>query len=177
LLGRTDARQNVGMRTLLIGLVLSARALAAEPPQGAAEQLARHLMPPEGYRELIDQMSTQIASSAAGVGEHLPADWVERYRAVVLEVMPYEEAIRMNSRIYADHFTEREIGDLLAFYQTPTGEKYARTLPSIGGDVMREMMRLLHTKLPAALEKHHLIPKRNAEVPAKADSRVAPKKQ
>jgi hypothetical protein len=42
--------------------------------------------------------------------------------------------------IYARHFTASELRELLAFYQTPLGEKSLRVLPQVTAETMASMM-------------------------------------
>ncbi len=63
--------------------------------------------------------------------------------------------------IYAKHFSAQELGDLLAFYKSPTGKKALQIMPTVMADVTTQMMpRMdtfqhdLNTRLEAVLQKH-----------------------
>jgi hypothetical protein len=51
--------------------------------------------------------------------------------------------------IYARHFTEQELRDILAFYRTPTGVKALQRLPQ----VLAESMAAMTLRLEAAQER------------------------
>ncbi|WP_028980442.1 DUF2059 domain-containing protein [Sporocytophaga myxococcoides] len=42
--------------------------------------------------------------------------------------------------IYDKHFTEKEVKDLIAFYESPTGQKFIEKTPEITKDMMNVMM-------------------------------------
>ena len=44
------------------------------------------------------------------------------------------------ARIYDKHFTHEEVKDLIAFYESPTGQKTLDKTPEITGDMMNLMM-------------------------------------
>jgi len=56
---------------------------------------------------------------------------------IMLEILmsTYPDVIEASSNVYASRFTEAELAELLAFYQTPVGQKLATELPGITGEL------------------------------------------
>jgi hypothetical protein len=50
-------------------------------------------------------------------------------------------------RIYAKHFSERELADLVAFYGSPTGRKMIEVMPQLMNDGMQAGMELVAPKI------------------------------
>jgi hypothetical protein len=55
-------------------------------------------------------------------------------------------------RIYDSVFTESELKELIAFYQTPTGQKAARFLPSLSSEVQKAFGQVIQRKLSDLLQ-------------------------
>jgi hypothetical protein len=55
-------------------------------------------------------------------------------------------------RIYDKAFTESELKELIAFYQTPTGQKAARFLPSLSSEVQKAFGQVIQLKLNDLLQ-------------------------
>lgn len=56
---------------------------------------------------------------------------------ILLEISmsTYPDVVEASSNVYASRFTEAELAELLAFYQTPVGQKLAAELPGITGEL------------------------------------------
>jgi hypothetical protein len=152
------------MRSLLLAMAVSAAASAAgsTPTRPSAEQLVRHILPREQYSAMMQQMSQQAINALRQQGSNPSADEGQRFQAAIQEALPYDELIQISARIYSTHFTDREIGDILAFYKTPTGAKFTKELPAISGDSMREATRIIQSRMPEMLAKHGLVPKQGS---------------
>lgn len=57
--------------------------------------------------------------------------------------MPWDEMMQATMPIYQKHFTKGDITSLLAFYNSPTGQKMLRELPAIMGESMQAMMPIM----------------------------------
>ncbi len=76
------------------------------------------------------------------------------------------EAIKEDMiRLYAEAFTEDELRQLVDFYQSPIGQKWAQQLPSLAAksmqkaqERMREHLPELQATLKAAMEKAGAVP-------------------
>jgi hypothetical protein len=77
----------------------------------------------------------------------------EKYQAQITELMKKElswEAMSVDiKQVYRQNFTEQEIADILAFYQSPAGQSVLRTMPI----VMQESMQIGQNLAQAAMPK------------------------
>ncbi|MFL5433062.1 MAG: DUF2059 domain-containing protein [Myxococcales bacterium] len=160
------------MRSFLVAMAVSAAASAAGTTRPSAEQLVRHILPRDQYSAMMQQMSQQAVNALRQQGSNPSADEGQRFQAAIQEALPYDELVRISSRIYSEHFTDREIGDILAFYKTPTGAKFTHELPAISGDSMREATRIIQSRMPELLAKHGLVPKQGQGTPAAAQQQA-----
>jgi len=165
------------MRSLLLAMAVSAAASAAGSTRPSAEQLVRHILPREQYSAMMQQMSQQAISAMRQQGSNPSADEGQRFQAAIQEALPYDELIQISARVYSTHFTDREIGDILAFYKTPTGAKLTRELPAISGDSMREASQIIQSRMPKLLAKHGLVPKQGASTAAAQEQAPAAQQQ
>jgi uncharacterized protein len=62
------------------------------------------------------------------------------------------EAMQDAAPIYARHFTEPELRDILAFYRTPTGVKALQRLPQVLAETTAAMSLRLETSLPRTMD-------------------------
>jgi hypothetical protein len=148
------------MRTFLLVALLSSATMADETPKPAAERLVRYIIPPERHAEIMFQMSSQILRTFQQMqGREDSAPELGRFRDAMAEAMTYEEMIAIAARIYEAHFTERELAEILAFYQTETGIKFTREVPAMMSESMRATANIVQTRIPALLKKHGLVRK------------------
>lgn len=126
--------------------------------KAAVIQMMHSIMPKTAYDAMLDQMYTQMSASMAQAqgGKEMPPAKLKALKAAVQECMPYDDLVSWNADVYTKHFSRKEIDDLAAFYNTPTGKKFATKLPALSGDLAQKMMPVLMTRLPAALKKHGL---------------------
>jgi hypothetical protein len=148
---------------LVVVGVLAADPSGADASQRAlAMELVQLVTPESSYRSGIQQMTAQMVPSleaqARATGTTLPPDFRQRFDAVLFEVVPYEEQSSWAADVYARHFTASELKDLIAFYRTALGQKLARQLPTIMGEVGKRVSDIIPQRLPAALKKHGLLP-------------------
>jgi hypothetical protein len=167
------------MRTFLAVALFSGSLLAEGVPRPAADRLVHHVVTPERYAEMMQQITTQAVQGMESQGGQVPPSDRDRFRAMLSEAISYQELSAVTARIYAAHFNDRELDQLLAFYQTDIGAKFLRELPAISGDSMGETMRIIQTRLPTLLQKYGFIPKASPEAtpPEATPPEAAPPKQ
>ncbi|HZX66720.1 MAG TPA: DUF2059 domain-containing protein [Myxococcales bacterium] len=165
------------MRSFLLAMAVSAAASAAGTTRPSAEQLVRHILPRDQYSAMMQQMSQQAINALRQQGSNPSPDQGQRFQAAIQEALPYDELVRISSRIYSEHFTDREIGDILAFYKTATGAKFTHELPAISGDSMREATRIIQSRMPELLAKHGLVPKQGQGTEAAAQPQAPAARQ
>ena len=163
--GGAAGRYCAAMRHVLVLLVVGLVSLSAAGTaggQGVGQKKARELvilvMPREAYERSIQQMTNQMLATLRAQGQKIADGAEQKMKDAVIDVMPYDELLTWTADIYARHFTPKELGDLLAFYRTPTGRKAARLLPDLMGEVGAKMAQILPQRLPAALKKHGVTP-------------------
>jgi hypothetical protein len=133
------------MKRLIAALLI----LAAAPLAGSAQQQA----PPSAAhiaaaRALLEEMDTEAllrqAIDAALQNQMESHPELAPYQSVLhsfmAKYMSWQAVGDQVSAIYAESFTEAELGEMLAFYRTPTGRKMARLVPELmarGGEIGR----------------------------------------
>jgi len=91
-------------------------------------------------------------------GAQFPPDVESKISQAVMEALPYDELTSWTVEIYAPRFTTDEIRQLIAFYMTPIGNKLAKLLPEIGGEVGKKMGGVMVQRMQAAMKKVGLTP-------------------
>jgi len=153
---------SLGILLSLAGLALGGLSDAspeAQAKSGArADYLAGALMPREVYKRMIRQMSEGVAQGLQSSGATLPPDYSTKVATIVEEALPYAEQLQFASEIYSTHFNDREIEDLIKFYESSTGRKLVQKLPDITQATGAKVGTILPQRLPSLLKKHGLIP-------------------
>jgi hypothetical protein len=156
-------RHSARMRTFVAVVLFSASVLAEDVPRPAADRLVHHVITPERYAEMLQQITAQAIQGMESQGGQVSPSDRDRFRAMLSEAISYQELSAVTARIYAAHFNDRELDRLLAFYQTDIGAKFLRELPAISGDSMGETMRIIQTRLPNLLQKYGFVPRGSPE--------------
>ncbi len=122
--------------------LLCASAAAAQEgksakPRGddaAAAKLAdaRRLLEVSGTGKLASQVATQIVDQQRRALPQVPADFWTEFEGEV----DAAQLIEMMAPVYDRHFTHDEIRALIAFYQSPAGQKLVQVQPLLARDSM-----------------------------------------
>ena len=127
------------MRTAMVRLTLVITLLAScgsapsqSAPSAGMQEDIRRLMEVSGAGNLAVQVMNQMLSPIKRAMPKVPEEFWTKFMAKV----DTDELIDVTIPIYAKYFTPDEIKQLLAFYQTPLGQKVIATLPA----VMQESM-------------------------------------
>jgi uncharacterized protein len=78
--------------------------------------------------------------------EKLPPDFEARMNKIMDEYMtsfPWNEILDSMVPVYQKHFTKGDVDSMVAFYQTPTGQKMLREMPEIMSEALQNMMPLI----------------------------------
>ncbi|WP_437307027.1 DUF2059 domain-containing protein [Sorangium sp. So ce388] len=137
----------------LISLASLGSAHAGEAEKKLARELTHLVMPREVYNALIEQLMTNMGASMQQAGAKISASDAGKLKAVVAEVLPYDELVQWNVEIYAGKFTADELKELIKFYGTPVGKKAAKLLPEISGEVGKKVGAVIVERMPAAMRK------------------------
>jgi len=122
-------------RSILTGLAIVCLLTLSAPAQAqrsAKEQDIRRLLLLMGSAELgrqvVEQMFEQFRTSLPDV----PTDFWDG----MLKEMEPQKFVELGVPIYDKHFTQEEIRELIAFYETPIGRKLTVKLPVITQESM-----------------------------------------
>jgi hypothetical protein len=162
------AMRILALLALALAFALPASAQSDRPVDAAALEQARICMDKTGMTGL---MRITLNSSAANMRRVLEAANPGKAEAVgeVMTMMIDEFDQRLpllieaTARVYAQHFNAEELAEIVRFYDTPTGQKLIRELPSIlkeaqaiGGRLGQQIGLEVMRKLTPELEKREL---------------------
>lgn len=137
----------------LLSFVSLGSAYAGEAEKKLALELTHLVMPKDVYNALLDQLMTNMGASMQQAGAKISPKDASKLKAVVAEVLPYDELVQWNVDIYAGKFTADELKELIKFYGTPVGKKAAKLLPEISGEVGKKVGTVIVQRMPAAMKK------------------------
>jgi hypothetical protein len=145
---------------LALALLLSSFAAASAPAgdddiSPAYRKKIVDFMEVIGMKNMTRQVSLSIAKQLAiGLKQSQP-DIDQKAFDVVLAVADEEFAAKSDALlakivpVYAKHFTEKELDELLEFYRSPIGRKTTETMPTL----MQESMELAANEAQASIPK------------------------
>ncbi|WP_437715038.1 DUF2059 domain-containing protein [Sorangium sp. So ce448] len=137
----------------LLSFVSLGSAYAGEAEKKLALELTHLVMPKDVYNALLDQLMSNMGASMQQAGAKISPRDASKLKAVVAEVLPYDELVQWNVEIYAWKFTADELKELIKFYGTPVGKKAAKLLPEISGEVGKKVGTVIVQRMPAAMKK------------------------
>jgi hypothetical protein len=79
-------------------------------------------------------------------GKKVPADFEPRFTKMMNDMltnMPWEQMTQATVPVYQKHFTNGDINSLIAFYTSPTGQKFLHEMPEVTGEGMQAMMPIM----------------------------------
>ncbi|HEY2051180.1 MAG TPA: DUF2059 domain-containing protein [Caulobacteraceae bacterium] len=140
--------------TLASGSVTSAMAQPGPPPSAESApsarklELARQLVQMSDLKaNMVGALRTMASQQAALGGEGVTPERQAKLKAMQdaeADVLPKMVPTIVEAMVqgYAREFTEKELSDALAFYQSPSGRAIIAKTPRLMQGVMVEMMRL-----------------------------------
>jgi hypothetical protein len=113
---------------LLLVLSLGVAAQSANPPSPQAIALAKELIVLKGGHQMFDAVVPGVIEQAKDVflptNPNLNKELVEVTGKLKLEYAnKSDELFNEVAKVYATHFTEQELKEIVAFYKTPLGKK------------------------------------------------------
>lgn len=141
-------------KILLICLLSSFSVFAADSNKKAEIEQLLTLMNTEA---MIDSMYGQIRKMTQGMGQQLkikPEEQVifkkfnEKMFAAMKEEMNWQKIKSPTIEIYAKHFSEKEISDMIAFYKTESGKSMIKKLPAVMTDSMMMAQNMMKNFIP-----------------------------
>lgn len=125
-------------RAVVLGLALAAAAASAQAQQPSAAALAsaRELMEIKGVKNLVEPVVVGVVQQTTGTilqtNPGLSKDLDEVSAQLRTEYQPrIAEMTNEIVLLYAQHFTEQELKDAVAFYKSPAGKKILTEEPKI----------------------------------------------
>jgi len=82
--------------------------------------------------------------------DKLPPDFEDRINNMMddyLKSFPWDEMLDSTVPVYQKHLTKGDVGNLVAFYSSPTGQKLIKELPAITAEAMQAMMPLMRKQI------------------------------
>jgi uncharacterized protein len=113
---------------LLLVLSLGVAAQSANPPSPQAIALAKELIVLKGGHQMFDAVVPGVIEQTKDVflptNPNLNKELVEVTGKLKLEYAnKSDELFNEVAKVYATHFTEQELKEIVAFYKTPLGKK------------------------------------------------------
>ena len=129
---------------ILVALFGFTAAAQAQAPSAANQKLARQVVELTGVSRGFEGAIPQVFQQVYGTYIQQNPDLSKEIAGVLQDLIPEfdkrkEEIVGIISRVFAEKFTEAELNDLLAFYNTPTGKKYVTTTGDIGRDSLAKI--------------------------------------
>src|ERR1700758_26848 len=125
-------------RAVALGLALAAATVCAQAQQPSAATLAnaRELMELKGVKNLVEPVVGGVVQQTTGTilqtNPGLSKDLDEVSAQLRTEYQPrIAEMTNEIVRLYAQHFTEQELKDVVAFYKSSAGKKMLTEEPKI----------------------------------------------
>jgi hypothetical protein len=131
MIARLSTRQVMAalIALFVIGIVRPASAQAPAPePSPAAILLAKQIVELKGVKSIFDPLVRGVVDKTKNMFMQTNFMWAKDLNEVAaIEQKKYavraNELVDQTARIYASHFTEQELRQLLTFYQSPVGKK------------------------------------------------------
>lgn len=135
----------------LLALLAFARPLAAqEPTPGqlrAAERLVAVMQVERTWAPMMDHMVTEMHRTSPDTSAHA-REMEAQLRETFATRFGWERVRPEYVRLYADLYTEEELRQLTAFYESPVGQKSLRIAPEVATRTMEMVQRLLADGTP-----------------------------
>jgi hypothetical protein len=120
--------------SLLVLLVVAAPALAQTKMDPEKEKKIRRVLEVTGAQRMMSQMAGQMIASFKKAQPGVPEEFWNRFE----EKFGSEDLIDQLVPIYDKYYSKQDLDGLLAFYESPVGQKVLKTMPQ----VMQESMQV-----------------------------------
>ena len=154
------------MKHFLIAAILclsfACRGLAQDPTADAPaskEDVERYLQAAHSHDMMQKVMDAMVKSMQQMAHDRylkdkdkLPADFEARTNKMMddmMKDMPFDEMMQAMVPTYQKHFTKGDMAALVAFYTSPTGQKFLREMPAITAESMTAIMPIMRQHMDA----------------------------
>jgi hypothetical protein len=146
MIARLSLRHAVAVIIALVAIAIvkpaAAQAPAAKPSPGAM-LLAKQIVELKGVKQMMDPVAVGVVEKVKGVIMQQNFMFQKDINEVTVQLHKEfdsrsNELVDVAARAYATHFTEPELKQILAFYQSPVGQKMIVEEPKAIDDSMRD---------------------------------------
>ena len=121
---------------LALALAISAKPAMAADPSPASILIAKQIMQIKGVDTVFGSLVRGVVEKVKNQFMQTNFMWGKDLNEVAInldkEYAPRaNELVDMSAKVYAQHFSESELKDLLAFYQSPVGRKMVVEEPKV----------------------------------------------
>jgi hypothetical protein len=121
---------------LALALAISAKPATAADPSPASILIAKQIMQIKGVDTVFGSLVRGVVEKVKNQFMQTNFMWGKDLNEVAInlekEYAPRaNELVDMSAKVYAQHFSESELKDLLAFYQSPVGRKMVVEEPKV----------------------------------------------
>lgn len=151
-------RNHAVILAFVLALSAGAPAVPAAAQEPAREQDIVRLLETTGtadaVRRTIDQLIPVVLANMKKPLKRQYPNIPERVFGILEEEIAaafkthFDDLIAAVVPVYAKHFSRDEIGDIIAFYETPTGRKLVRLLPEMQNDSVQAVGRWANGIVP-----------------------------
>lgn len=164
------------LRILTVGLLMALAVIGATAQVKSHDQLVVELVDAMGIKEqartTVDGVMTAVSQQSRGILENMvlsesglaPSDkekiaavsresyerFMKAFRERIIKQVDIAKTVEeIAVALYTKYFSDQELGDLIAFYRTPTGKKSMQVLPTLA----TESIQMAQEKMGPTLEK------------------------
>jgi hypothetical protein len=141
---------------LTVGRYVPAQQSAADSP-ASKEDIQRYLEAVHS-REMVNNMVDAMIKPMHQMlheeylkdKDKLPPDFETRTKRILddyIKTFPWDQMMDSMIPVYQKHFTKGDVDSLVAFYQTPTGQKLLKEMPAIMTESMQTIMPLMRKQI------------------------------
>ncbi len=125
--------------------------------QGSKRESVEELLRAANAASLVDGIYAQMNQVVGGMGKQLGVQpdeqaifdaYMEKIFSAMREEMSWEKIEDPMIDIYLNHYTEKEIQDMLAFYQSETGRSMVEKMPAVMKDSMQLSQKMMQEFFP-----------------------------
>jgi hypothetical protein len=149
---------------LALSLCAGAQTTVSIAPDAASNEDVKKLFDVMASREQVRQIMQQVFSQMQSMNreqlkkrhpEVAEADLarMDRQSEDLLKNFPLDEMLSDMIPVYQRHFTKPDIDALIAFYSSPTGQKFLQEMPSVTSETMRAVYPRIQAQVDATLKR------------------------
>ena len=159
-------RKRIVLAALLVGLLTAAGAQTATSTAADAaskedvQRLFNVMSNKDQIRHLMEQLFAQTkALNREQIKKREPRiseedlSRMDRESDELVRNFPIEEMMSDMIPVYQRHFSKSDINGLMAFYSSPTGQKFLREMPAVTAESMQAVYPRIQAAVDAALKR------------------------